>query len=110
MLFYYRASMLPKSSSGNPKTETTKYPGSSDHDHVQMGSCPPRLRDTVPIILPQPGVEPPRSRFEVYLMEVNPRFETVFVVEDCFGQYLCGNQPEIKRARNSEGVRLGGQM
>jgi hypothetical protein len=33
--------------------------------HFQMGSCSRRLRDTVPIILSQPGVHPSRFQFKV---------------------------------------------
>jgi putative transposase len=48
---------------------TVNYPGSSDPDHFQMGPCSRRLRDTVPIILSQPRVHPPRFQFKVHLME-----------------------------------------
>jgi len=51
------------------KRKQPSYPGGSDHNHFQMGSCSRRLRDTVPIILSQPGVHPPRFQFKVYLME-----------------------------------------
>jgi hypothetical protein len=50
------------------ETASAGYPGSRDHDHFQMGSCP-QVKSTVPIILSQPGVHPPRFQFKVYLME-----------------------------------------
>jgi len=60
------------------KRKQASYPGSRDHDYFQMGSCPRRLRDTVPIILSQPGVHPPRFPFKVHC-GVNPYFETILI-------------------------------
>ena len=49
------------------KRKQASYPGSSDHDHLHMGSCSRRLRDTAPIILSQLGVHPPRFQLKVSL-------------------------------------------
>jgi len=49
------------------KRKRASCPGSSDHNHYQMESSSYRLRDTVPIILSQPGVHPPRFQFKMYL-------------------------------------------